>query len=220
MGKKVLILQDELSAYNVDVYNILANHYDLTVGFYQEDKANKDCLFSKNILRAGSKSPFTIIKGLRKYCKVLSLICFAPNMHVLCYCMLPFLPHKYIKHQLEYRFPRFIRASIHILAKHIVADKVFETILNKCNSTIFYMEKSKEFWKGTSLNMDKVFVAPNTTAVTKIDVDPSMKKDFLFVGTLYKGKGLDLLVKAYRQAIDKCSKSIPNLRIVGDGEMQ
>lgn len=82
------------------------------------------------------------------------------------------------------------------------------------------MEKAKEFWKNSSLDMDKVFVAPNTTLVKKIDIENKTKKDFLFVGTLYKGKGLEVLLDSYKKAIDNFNHQIPKLRIVGEGEMR
>lgn len=67
--------------------------------------------------------------------------------------------------------------------------------------------------------MDKVFVAPNTTLV-KNDIENKTAKDFLFVGTLYKGKGLEVLLDSYKKAIDNFNHQIPKLRIVGEGEMR
>lgn len=46
---KVLILQNELSSYNVDVYNLLAEKYELTLGFYLKDKSQIKCNFQKFI---------------------------------------------------------------------------------------------------------------------------------------------------------------------------
>jgi glycosyltransferase involved in cell wall biosynthesis len=92
-------------------------------------------------------------------------------------------------------------------------------ILSKCDANIFYMEKSKEFWDGTSLRMDNVFVAPNTTDVLVRDFVPESKKDFLFVGTLYRGKGLELLLNAFL-AFKESTNSKIKLVIVGGGEME
>ena len=79
------------------------------------------------------------------------------------------------------------------------------------------MEKSKEFWQGTKLNLNKIFVAPNTTEVKDISFIPDKKKDFIFVGTLYKGKGVDLLIEAFAFAKAKVRSDII-LHIVGAGE--
>lgn len=218
--KKILILKDEISAYNVDVYNIIAEHYDLTVGYYTKDKSKSDCKFKKVQLNYTKIGGIFFIQRLRKLCNEFDLVSFVPNMHVLCYCLLPFLPHKYklvnwsIGFKVSYIHPYLTSRP------HNFQDKIFQCILDRCDASIFYMEEAKKFWKKTSLNLEKVFVAPNTAVVNKISLNPSLKKDFLFVGTLYKGKGLDLLIESYKEAISLDHDDSPNLIIVGDGEMR
>lgn len=214
---RLLILQNELSAYNVPVYNKIAERYELTLGFYKQDKSKEECLFSKHFFESEKIGPFVYVKGLRSYVKQFDIVCIVPDMHVVSYCLLPFLPRKFkvsnwsIGFRCSYTHP-YIPSR-----KHIFADKLFQSILSHCDSSIFYMEKSKEFWKNTSLDLRKVFIAPNTTKVCPIDVDSKIKHNFLFVGTLYKGKGLDLLLDAYKTAVEK--EGIKNeLHIVGDGE--
>lgn len=213
---KLLILQNELSAYNVPVYNLIAEDYDLTLGFYQKDKSKEECHFSKKCFETRSFGPFVFVKGLRKYAKQFDIVCIVPDMHVVSYCLLPFLRTKYkvsnwsIGFRVSYVHP-YVTSR-----KHVFADKVFQSILSHCDSTIFYMEKSKEFWRKTDLDMSKVFVAPNTTKVLPVEINENEKRDFLFVGTLYKGKGLDLLLEAYLKAV--VEKNVQNeLHIVGDG---
>jgi glycosyltransferase involved in cell wall biosynthesis len=79
------------------------------------------------------------------------------------------------------------------------------------------MEEAKKFWEGYNLNLKRVFIAPNTTEVLPIDIIPEKKKDILFVGTLYKGKGIDKLLSSVKKVVDKGYSSI-HLSIVGDGE--
>lgn len=213
---KLLILQNELSAYNVPVYNMIAERYELTLGFYQQDKSKEKCLFKKHRFESSEKGSFVFVKGLRNYAKQFDIVCIVPDMHVVSYCLLPFLRTKYkvsnwsIGFRVSYVHP-YVTSR-----KHVFADKVFQKILSHCDSTIFYMEKSKEFWKNTDLDMNKVFVAPNTTKVLPVEIKEHEKRDFLFVGTLYKGKGLDLLLDAYSKAV--VERDVQNeLHIVGDG---
>lgn len=215
--KKLLILQNELSAYNVPVYNLIAEHYELTLGFYAKDKSKQECNFEKKRFDVKRVGPLTFVRGLRKFAKNFDVVCIVPDMHVVSYCLLPFLPHKYkvvnwsIGFRVSYDHPYVT------YRRHIFADRVFQAILSQCDASVFYMEKSKEFWKNTSLNLNKVFVAPNTTEVLPIDIAEKEKNNFLFVGTLYKGKGLDLLLQAYKEAVE--SADVKNeLHIVGDGE--
>lgn len=214
---KLLILQNELSAYNVPVYNEISNHYDLTVGFYLKDKAKEECLFTKKQFKVKNIGPFVFIQGLRNFVSEFDVVCIVPDMHVVSYCLLPYRPRNNkltnwsIGFRVSYDHPYLTDR------KHTFADKLFLSILSRCDSSIFYMEKSKEFWQGTSLDLNKVFVAPNTTNVLPIELEPDKKKNFLFVGTLYKGKGLDLLLQSYKKAIE--TAHIDNkLHIVGDGD--
>lgn len=215
--KSVLILQNEISSYSVPVYNRISEHYNLTVGFYMKDKSQELCTFDKHQFSVKYIGPFVIVKGLRNYAKNFDLVSFIPDMHVVSYCALPFLPRKYrltnwsIGFRVSYNHPYLTTR------RHVLADKVFQTIISHCDATIFYMEKSKEFWRGTSLNLKKVFVAPNTTAVLPISIDIKKKRNFLFVGTLYKGKGLDLLLEAYKEGVET-SQIMNDLHIIGDGE--
>ena len=219
MKRKVLILKGEISPYNVPVYNILSKKYDLTLGYYTKDESKSVCDFKKILFESRKIGPFIIISGLHKFCDNFDVVCFVPDLHVLSYCLLPFLSRKFslvnwsIGFRVSYTHP-YITTR-----RHNLLDRITMIIYNHCDASIFYMEKSKDFWKGTSLLLDKIFVAPNTAAVATSVFNLKSKKDFLFVGTLYKGKGLDLLLDSYNKAIMR-TKSNVKLRIVGDGEMK
>ena len=214
---KVLICQNELSGYNVPVYNIIAEHFDLTVAFYLKDKSNSDCKFKKLRLSAKEIGPFTFISHIRRISTQYDVVSILPNLRVLSYFILPFLPRNNkivnwsIGFRASYTHPYMVNR------KHIFADRLFQWCLNRCDASIFYMDKAKEFWRNTSLDMNKVFVAPNTTDVVPIVIKKEGKTNFLFVGTLYKGKGLDKLMNSYLNAVVK--ENIKNqLHIVGAGE--
>ena len=40
---KVLILQGEISTYRVATFNIIADYFDVTVGYYDKDKSVEEC---------------------------------------------------------------------------------------------------------------------------------------------------------------------------------
>lgn len=214
--KKILICQNELSGYNVPVYNIIAERYNLTVAFYLKDKSSIDCKFKKLKLEARRIGPFTFIRHFKRIAKQYDLVSILPNLRVPSYFILPFLSRKNKLVNWSIGFRASYTNPYEVSRKHVFADKLFQMLLNRCDASIFYMEKAKEFWKGTSLDMNKVFVAPNTTDVEPITIKGEAKKIFLFVGTLYKGKGLDILLKSYHDAV--INEDISNqLHIVGDG---
>ncbi len=215
--KKLLLLTGELSAYNVPVYNEIGKEFDLTVAYYDKDKSKQTCDFKKHKLRYNKLGPFFFIKGVHSLCRQYDVVSLTPDLHVPSFCNLPFMSRKYktvtwsIGYRCSYYHPYVVER------KHGLLDWVFMQVLNHADANIFYMEKSKEFWKDTSLVMNKVFVAPNTTEVEPIEIIPEKKKNLLFVGTLYRGKGLDKLLTSVKDVVMKGFNNV-HLTIVGDGE--
>ena len=213
---KVLILQGVIASYRVPIFNIIAEQFDLTVGYYEKDQSVEHCDFKKEELPSYQLGPFTCVKSLRCYCRQFDVVIFMDDLHALSYCLLPFGPRKY--KVLSWGFG--IRASYTRLydvnRPHTFLDWVSQKVSESCDAAIFYMEKAKEFWKGTSFDLSRVFVAPNTTAVESIEINPLLKKNLLFVGTLYEKKGLRALLEAYVEAQRKVEKVL-QLHIIGDG---
>ena len=217
--KKLLILQDEISSYNFSTYNEIAKAFDLTLGYLSKDNSSRDCHFRKHQFACWSFGPLRFVKGLRSFCRQFDIVCILPNLRIPSFCLIPFLPHGYrvvswsIGFRCSYTHP-YVTGR-----KHGLADNLFQAVLKRCDANIFYMEKSMEFWKGTHLRRDNIFVAPNTTDVEEIAFRPELKKDFLFVGTLYRGKGLETLLRSFKTFKQETSSDI-RLVIVGGGEME
>ena len=214
---KVLILQSLIASYRVPIFNIIAEQFDLTVGYYLKDASKEECKFKKQKLKYNQVGPFVWIKSLRKYCNQFDVVIFPNDLHIPCFCLLPFGYRKYK----TITWGIGLRASYTRLydttRKHTLLDRVSQLTYSKSDASIFYMKKSKDFWKGTSLDLSKVFVATNTTAVLDIEQKPSLKNSLLFVGTLYKEKGLYALLSAYKEAACQV-QNIPTLNIIGDGD--
>ena len=212
---KLIIFQNEVSAYDVENFNNIAECFDLTVAYFLKDKSAMECHFQKVKLESRNFGPFIKVNGVRKLAKQNDIVCILPDMHILSYCLLPFLPHKYtivnwsIGFRVSYVHPYTTGR------KHNFLDWCFKKVLTSCDASIFYMDKAKEFW-GDEIDMSKVFVAVNTTQVSQIDIIPEQKKNILFVGTLYKGKGLETLLETYAEYVNKTENILP-LVIVGDG---
>lgn len=215
--KKLLILKEEISSYNVPVYNEIGKSFDLAVAYFGEDKSKQACSFEKIRLKSRKVGPFTLVMGVNRLCRMYDIVSVPPDMHVLSFCKLPFLHRKYkavtwsIGFRCSYDHPYLVTR------KHNLLDWVFLQILKHSDANIFYMEKSREFWKGSSLDMSSVFVAPNTADVLPVNIIPKNKKTLLFVGTLYKSKGLDKLLSSVKKVVDKGYTNL-SLVIIGDGE--
>ena len=219
MSPKVLLLQTEISAYNVSTYNLIAKEFDFTVGYLSKDRSARECVFEKKKFLSNKIGPLTFVRGLRRFCKNYDVVCFVPDFHVPSFCVVPFLPHNYrvlswsIGFRCSYTHPYLPER------KHNFLDWIYYKILSRCDANIFYMERSKDFWKNTKLRKENIFIAPNTTEIAGFDYVPEKKNDFLFVGTLYRGKGLDLLLSAFQQFKQRRQSGV-KLIIVGKGEME
>lgn len=217
--KKLLILQNELSAYNVPTFNEIAKSFDLTLGYYTKDKSKQECKFKKILLKHHKIGPIIWINNIHEIANHFDIVCFVPDMHVLSYCLLPFGKRNYkvvnwgIGFRVSYIHP-FVTNR-----KHNILDRIYQKVVSACDASIFYMEKAKDFWENTSFDMKRIFVAPNTTEVYPIEFNPSKKKNLLFIGTLYRGKGIDLLLDSFKKAKDMTKNSV-QLVIIGDGEMK
>ncbi len=217
---KVLILKNSISTYNTPTYNILARMFDLTVGYYLDNKSIIEEEYTPLRLDYRKVGPFVIIKGLRSLIKQYDVVTFVPDPHVLSYMLLPYMRRRCkvvswgIGFRCSYTHPYIVDRQ-HTLVDNLI----YRTCFRKADANIFYMKKALEFWSDKDIDKHKVFIAPNTTDVLNVDVAAGMKRTILFVGTLYKQKGVDLLLHAYKQAMSRFRSSI-RLVIVGAGEMR
>ena len=213
---KVLILQGVIASYRVPIFNIIAEQFDLTVAYYLKDGSKAECKFKKQNLKYNQIGPFIWIKSLRKYCNQFDVVIFSNDLHVPCFCLLPFGYNKYK----AITWGIGLRASYTRLydttRKHTLLDRITQCIYSVSDASIFYMEKAKEFWKNTALDMRKIFVAPNTTKVECVDICPQLKNSLLFIGTLYKEKGIMIFLNAYKEALPHLIKPL-QLNIIGGG---
>lgn len=213
---KVLILQPDLVDYRVDIYNILNKDYHVAVGYAFLDKTKSNCEFEKIKLNTSKLGPLFFIKGLYRLCNKFDVVIIMADLHYPQYCIMPFLRRKYkvltwgIGFRVSYIHPYLPTR------KHGITDKLLEYIMSRCDANILYMEKAKDFWRNTQFPFEQMFVAPNTTSVVEMDFVPERKKNFLFVGTLYRSKGIDILISSFSRLVEEYETN-SNLVIVGEG---
>lgn len=88
------------------------------------------------------------------------------------------------------------------------------------DSLIFYSTYPIEFYKKFGISENKIFVANNTvkTANYLYNTNKEGRNNFLFIGSLYREKGLDTLIDCYSKAFVNAKDDLKNLLIVGEGE--
>ena len=92
-------------------------------------------------------------------------------------------------------------------------------IINKCDAALFYSDYPRQKYASMGVQREKMFVANNTVAVEKIEIQTSTKRNILFIGSLYSQKRVDLLIDAYYKAYN-INHGLPDLIIIGDGDQR
>lgn len=92
-------------------------------------------------------------------------------------------------------------------------------ILKHSDAGIFYDQYPVVKYSAMGINPNKLFTAYNTvSATTDYEIKSSKEKNsILFVGSLYKAKGLDVLLNAYYELLKENKDIDIDLRIVGNG---
>lgn len=90
-------------------------------------------------------------------------------------------------------------------------------IVQKADASLFYDQYPAIKYASYGINPNKLFVVNNTVVAGNGKCTSRQERSyFLFVGTLYKQKGLGVLIEAYEQ-LQIRRGNIPVLKLVGDG---
>lgn len=215
---KLLILQNNLVEYRMPVFNVLSDYYNLTVGYRDKDESVSNKLFKSIRIETRKIGPLFFCKrGFYAYIKQFDLILFLTDLHNVNFCLLPITNRSIATVGWSIGFSCSYDKPFDVNRKHTLVDKMYYGVFSICDAVVFYMKKSYEFWERTKLNKDKIFFANNTTAVLPINAEDKDRKDLLFVGSLYKEKGISALIEAFSSVIAKIPDKTTMLHIIGDG---
>lgn len=214
---KVLLIQEELKNYRDPIYSLINEQVDLTVGYTK----STDLLESSYpIIPLPHRMIGSIIwhKGFRKLINQFDVVVFVPHFRMIRVATLPLVPHK----------PKLVTWSlgVHASYKRLYdlskkpdwQDRLFEYIQDHADACVFYMPEPIAYWKKyKGIDDSKYFVAHNTVAIAPYDEAEAKERNIiLFVGTLYKQKGVGELIECYAKAKEKVGK-LPTLKIIGKG---
>lgn len=211
---KVLLLENDLMHYRIPVYNILAQKYDFTHACCYPKKIVDEIHFSRITFSPFRVGPFELQRNnLFELCQKYDVVIGYGDIHYLQYASIPLRPWRKFK---------FAFWGIGVSASY---DKHFDTITRwdgvrdffykRADAYVFYTSYPIEKYVKRGFDRSALFVAPNTVEVDYLEgVGP--KRNLLFIGTLYKEKGIQYLLDAYRSAY-QIDSNIPVLDIIGDG---
>lgn len=214
---KVLLIQEDLKYYRDPIYALINEQVNLTVAYTVSADYTES---SYPIIQMPFKKIGKIIwhTGLHAIINQYDVVLFVPHFRMLRLATLPFIPHK----------PKLITWCLGVHASYTrpydlskapdFQDYLFESIQNKCDACVVYMPEPINYWKKyRDIDIRKYFVAHNTVAILPYDEKEVNNRDIiLFVGTLYKQKGIGELLECYARAKDLVG-TLPKLMIVGKG---
>lgn len=217
---RVLLIQEDLKNYRDPIYSLINEQVDLTVG-YTKSTDLKESSYHIIALPYRKIGPFLWHKGFKRLINQFDVVVFVPHFRMLRVATLPLVPHK----------PKLVTWSLGVHASYTRLydlskkpdwqDKLFEFIQDHADACVFYMPEPIAYWqKYKGIDESKYFVAHNTVLVAPYEETKLEERNIiLFVGTLYKQKGVGELIESYAKAKAKVGK-LPALVIVGNGPEQ
>lgn len=211
---KVIVLYNRLWHYRIPVWNILAEKCDLTVAYTEGREnlpENHECKFKILYLPANTYLKYFVIQkdNIKELTKNYDVVLAYGGITWLKYVLLP-LCHKHVVYH-TIGVSASYRTKYDSSQKSLFLDK---WMFSKANSVAFYTHYPIEKFAKLGIPKEKMFEAPNTVKVEPIS-EQTCKKSILFIGSLYKAKGIQYLLDSYLTLRDSCD--LPVLNIIGTG---
>lgn len=213
---KVLVHQETIPHYRIEIFNLLAQKVNLTV-IYTNGNEPKN-------------TNFRVIK-VKKY-KIPKIGYFLSKRFYKELKNKDVLIHMLTDEYIDLNNIRFFNKNIKTIVWGIGVPASYEIryddlnigcqkylkMINKADAALFYSDYPLRKYSKMGVELKKLFVANNTVKVDNLN-NLNKKDIILFVGSLYKQKKIDELLKAYKEAYDE-NNNIPPLILIGDGELK
>lgn len=214
MKIKVLIVYNRVWSYRERVFEYLNDEFDLTVGYSDASYLGKEYSFKTIYLPVRKIGPFEMhYDNLHKICSNYDVVIGISNIRWISLMALSFRKRRY---KIGYWGIGVTASYENKFDSKSTWDRIRFFIGKRCDFLIFYSSYPIERYIAGGVKSAKLFVANNTTEVGNCFGDADRKKNFLFIGTLYKQKGFEELLLAYARLFKRYPNS-PDLLIIGDG---
>lgn len=210
----VLVITNQIPHYRIPVFNELCKSVELEV-IYSEGLAPNNVNFKTRYIRVFKVWKFVIhMRNLKKIINEYDVVIL---MECLQWISLTMLAIQKIKPK-KILWGMGVRGSTnHAFDFSDNFIWLSHYLYKKTDALVFYSDYPKEKHSRLGIDVNKMFVAPNTVEVKKVIPSDYKKKNILFIGTLYKNKKLASLIEEYDKAVRQFP-SIPQFVIIGEGE--
>lgn len=215
--KVLYVTQRDLLHYRVPIFELVNADPDIELTLAHCGKKNLNGNLQEVILENKKYGPLGKFKDFAKLCDnydVILCMAYFQNLAILRMLLNRKRKYKVVLWSIG------VRASTkgHSYDSASKLDGLKEFFFKKGDALLFYSDYPITKHEALGIPREKMFVANNTVQVVKTNPDTEIVRDqFLFVGSLYKTKGLDVLINAYADAYKQFS-DIYSLTIVGDGD--
>jgi len=208
--KKVLILQNVLLHYRKALYNELSKNYNITILHSGNKSVTNSDSYKEVIVKKNKIGPFFFQRGILNRTK-------SGNYDVIIAMFDIRWINNIVAMFLHNSKTKFIWWGVWFTKNKII--NRIRLYLAKKKVNIFYTQQTKNSFIKAGINPKNTFVAHNTVKVNNREkcYEYKQKRNILFIGSLYKGKKVDILIKAFYNIISQLDKNI-RLVIIGDGE--
>jgi len=210
---KVLYITNKIPVYRKSLYERLGEKVDLTIAHYGDLTSSK--LYNEKIIETKKSNFFLKFKTKFDY-EAYDVVIFWANLKLTELYKLALAKNRTFKLIL---FGTGVSASY---SKKYDSDWkyafILKKILDRVDAAIFYDNYPVIKYCGKGVVPSKLFCAPNTVDVRYDNTQKRSNRDsFIFFGTLYKEKGIHILLSAYQKLYVSQSNKTPILHILGDG---
>lgn len=217
MRKKVLfVTENKLMPYRIPIFELVNQSENIELSVAHCGDFEESISFKQYTLKKRRFSKVTYFEDFTKLADgfdVILLMSYYHNISILKLLM---------KKKRKYNIILWgigVRASYnHSFDSSSISNLLVRIFSKKADALLFYSDYPVKKYINYGINQSKLFVANNTVRVIKKENSFSEKNKFLFIGTLYKQKGLEDLILAYTDAYTE-EPSINDLHIVGGGEL-
>ena len=210
----VLLLYNSIQDYRIPILNAISKEYDLTVAFSEGVIPPSIQKFRIIKLSQNKIGPFVFVKeNISQLCDNYDIVISIGEIFRINYAW------QVLRIWRKFKIAYW---SIGVSASYTKRydevrkwDWLRDFFYKRADACIFYSDYPVRKNLQRGYKQEKMFVANNTVEV--LPLLPQITKDsILFIGSLYKQKGLYVLLNAYQEAY-KTNTEIPNLNIIGGG---
>jgi len=214
--KKILIIYNKIWPYRIKIFDLINEHFDLTVSYTDPQFKNKKYNFKTLYLPVVTIGPFSFHKkNLNSLAKNYDAVIGLSDIRWIRLMSLGFNPWRKYKYIL---WGIGVRASYkNNFDAKTKMDIVRFFFTKRVDALVFYSSYPIKKYVNQGFLENMMFVA-NNTVDAPFNPDKTFKRNqLLFIGTLYKEKGIEILLDAYRE-LKTIDNDILPLKIVGGGE--